>query len=111
MPTYLLIGLSEEKVDNSTPYELEPYLIAYNKKQKERDTENWQLGIYLMRAMQVVFNFGKEKIEYFDKPMSETYEQEHKELTKEEKLKKQKEIFAMLEIMQANFELSKKGKE
>lgn len=92
-------------MDNSCPTELEPYVEAHKLKQREIDTQNWQLGIYFMRAISVCLNTSKtEKIEYFDKPLLEQVEYER---TQEYKRLAQERLFASLKLMQANFERNK----
>ena len=105
LPTYLAMGLDKEFIDDSCPAELEPYVKAHKIKLHELDAQNWQMGVYFMRAMAVVFNFSKEKIEYFERPMLEQIEYEQ---TAEYKKLMQEKLFASLKIMQANFERNKK---
>lgn len=98
------MGLDRDFVDDSTPKELEPYVEAHNIKRKERDADNWQLGIYFMRAIAVCFNFSNDKVEYFEKPIFEQIEYEQSE---QYKIDQQEKLMAMLKTMQANFELNK----
>ena len=98
------MGLEREFIDDSCPAELEPYVKAHKIKMHEIDSQNWQLGIYFMRAISVCFNFSKEKREYFDKPMLEQIEYEK---TDEYKKIMQEKLFASLKVMQSNFERNK----
>lgn len=93
-------------VDDSNPTELKPYVKAYKIQQKERDADNWRLGIYFMQAMSVCFNFSKKEIEYFDKPLIEEMEYRN---SAQYRIDGQKKLLAMLETMQMNFERSKKN--
>lgn len=102
----MAIGLSREMVDYGNPTDLKPYVKAYSIRRKEQDADCWRMGIYFMRAMSVCFNFSTEKIEYFDKPLIEEMEYINSE---QYKIDKQKELMAMLETMQLNFERSKKN--
>lgn len=99
------MGLEKDFVDESCPADLEPYIKAHKIRMHEIDSQNWQLGLYFMRAISVCFNFSKEKIEYFDKPILEQIEYEQ---TAEYKKLAQEKLFASLKIMQANFERNKK---
>ena len=107
LPTYLAMGLEKEFIDDSCPNDLEPYVKAHKIKLHEMDAQNWQMGLYFMRAMAVVFNFSKEKIEYFERPMLEQIEYEQ---SAEYKKAMQEKLFASLKLMQANFERNKKEK-
>lgn len=98
------MGLEREFIDDSCPAELEPYVKAHKIKMHEIDSQNWQLGIYFMRAISVCFNFSNEKREYFDKPMLEQIEYEK---TDEYKKIMQEKLFASLKVMQSNFERNK----
>lgn len=102
----MAIGLDREMIDNSNPTELKPYVKAYKIQQKEKDADNWRLGIYFMQAMSVVFNFSKEKREYFDRPLIEDMEYKN---SKQYRIDQQKQLLAMLETMQSNFERSKRN--
>jgi hypothetical protein len=103
----LAIGLDREFIDDSCPADLEPYVKAHKIKMHEIDSQNWQLGLYFMRAMAVCFNFSKEKIEYFERPILEQIEYEQ---SAEYKKAMQEKLFASLKLMQANFERNKKEK-
>lgn len=46
LPLYLSIGVSKEEFMDSTPTELKPYLEAEKIRQKRKDAEFWQAGIY-----------------------------------------------------------------
>lgn len=105
IPQYLAIGLEKDFIDDSCPADLEPYVKAHKIRMHEIDSQNWQLGLYFMRAMQVHFNFSKEKVEYFEKPILEQIEYEK---TPEYKKLMQEKLFASLKMMQANFERNKK---
>ena len=93
---------------DSTPAELKPYLEAEKIRQKRRDAELWQAGIYQTSAtFTAVANalMGKKsKVEYIKKPLLESAE--------EEKKKQREALLASLQIMQASFEANhKKGRQ
>ncbi len=113
LPLYLLIGVSEEKFWDSTPYDLEPYMESYNLKRKISDAEAWQYNIYTMCAVQTavanVLLGKKSKAEYIGEPFmqKEKYDSDNEECISEDEKKKQREKLLMtLQLMQANFELN-----
>lgn len=75
LPMYLSMGVSEEKFMDSTPKELEPYKKAYELKQKSKDFDMWQMGIYITNAVQTAVQnslYGKKsKSKYMEKPLLE----------------------------------------
>ena len=98
---------------NSCPKELEPYDKAYKIQIKEQDMlQHMWWGNYGISALIVAidrcFSGKKSKAEYIKEPiLSQTFKNDG--LTEEEK-QKQRELFvAKLQVMQTNFELSKKG--
>ena len=98
---------------NSCPKELEPYDKAYEIQIKEQDMlQHMWWGNYGISALIVAidrcFSGKKSKAEYIKEPiLSQTFKDDG--LTEEEK-QKQRELFvAKLQVMQTNFELSKKG--
>ena len=87
--------------------------MAYKNKQRIKDEEMWMWwGNYGISALIVAidrcFSGKKSKAEYIKEPiLSQTFKDDG--LTEEEK-QKQRELFvAKLQVMQTNFELSKKG--
>ena len=95
------------------PNELSAFYKAYKNNKKIKDEEMWMwFGNYGISALIVAIDrcFGgkKSKAEYIKEPiLSQTFKNDG--LTEEEK-QKQRELFvAKLQIMQTNFELSKKG--
>ena len=95
------------------PNELRAFYKAYKNKKKIKDEEMWKWwGNYGISALIVAIDkcFGgkKSNAEYIKEPiLSKTFENDG--LTEEEK-QKQRELFvAKLQVMQTNFELSKKG--
>ena len=104
---------------DSTPAELKPYLEAEKIRQKRKDAELWQAGIYQTSAtFTAVANalMGKKsKAEYIKKPLLESEEEKKKQskiLTEEEKKKQREALLASLQLMQANFEANhKKGRQ
>lgn len=97
----------------SCPKELEPFDKAHKKKIEEQDVlQHLWWGNYGVSALIVAidrcFSGKKSKAKYIKEPiLSKTFENDG--LTEEEK-QKQRELFvAKLQVMQTNFELSKKG--
>ena len=97
---------------DSCPKELEPYNKAYEIQIKEQDMlQHMWWGNYGISALIVAIDrcFSKKpSAEYIKEPiLSKTFENDG--LTEEE-MRKQRELFvAKLQVMQTNFELSKKG--
>ena len=98
---------------DSCPKELEPFDKAHKKKIEEQDMlQHLWWGNYGVSALIVAidrcFSGKKSKAKYIKEPiLSKTFENDG--LTEEEK-QKQRELFvAKLQVMQTNFELSKKG--
>ena len=107
------MGVTYERFMDSCPKELEPYVKAHNNKIMEEDyLQHLWWGNYGLSALIVAidrcFRGKKSKFEYIKEPiLSKTFENDG--LTEEEK-QKQRELFvAKLQVMQTNFELSKKG--
>ena len=97
----------------SCPKELEPFNKAHNKKIEEQDVlQHLWWGNYgisaLMFAIDHCLHGKKANTEYLKESiLSQTFENDG--LTEEE-IQKQRELFvARLQVMQTNFELSKKG--
>lgn len=110
LPAYMVMGVSEEKFWESTPEELKPYAKAYELRQKAKDHDMWQMGIYVMSAVQTAVQntlFGKKsKAEYLKEPLTNKVKPEEKELTEQEKKKGRESLLIALQLMQANFELN-----
>ena len=105
--------MAYERFMDSCPKELEPYDKAYKIQIVEQDNlQHMWWGNYGISALIVAIDrcFGgkKSKAEYIKEPiLSKTFKSDG--LTEEEK-QKQRELFvAKLQVMQTNFELSKKG--
>ena len=96
---------------DSCPKELEPYNKAHKMKIAEQDNlQHMWWGNYGVSALIVAIDrcfSKKQKAEYIKEPiLSKTFENDG--LTEEE-IQKQRELFvAKLQVMQTNFELSKK---
>lgn len=110
LPAYMAMGVSEEKFWDSTPEELKPYLKAYELKQKSKDGDMWQMGIYVMNAVQTAVQnslFGrKSKAKYLKEPLSNKVEEKKKTLTEQDKKNERDKLLMTLQLMQANFELN-----
>ena len=98
---------------DSCPKELVPYDKAHKMRIMEHDNlQHMWFGNYGISALIVAidrcFSGKKSKAEYIKEPiLSKTFE--NNGLTEEE-IQKQRELFvAKLQVMQTNFELSKKG--
>ena len=98
---------------DSCPKELEPYDKAHKSEVMEQDyLQHMWWGNYGISALIVAidrcFSGKKSKAEYIKEPiLSQTFKDDG--LTEEE-MQKQRELFvAKLQVMQTNFELSKKG--
>lgn len=96
----------------SCPKELEPYNKAHKMNIVEQDNlQHMWWGNYGISALIVAIDkcFSKKpKAEYIKEPiLSKTFEND---VLTEEEIQKQRELFvAKLQVMQTNFELSKKG--
>lgn len=104
--------MTYERFMESCPKELEPYNKAHKMNIVEQDNlQHMWWGNYGISALIVAIDkcFSKKpKAEYIKEPiLSKTFENDG--LTEEE-IQKQRELFvAKLQVMQTNFELSKKG--
>lgn len=112
MPLALTIGIPYKTFFKLVPNELRAFYKAYKNGKKIKDEEMWMWwGNYgisaLIFAIDRCFGGKKSKAEYIKEPiLSKTFE--NNKLTEEE-IQKQRELFvAKLQIMQTNFELSKK---
>lgn len=107
---YMVMGVSEEKFWDSTPEELKPYLKAHELKQKAKDNDMWQMGIYVMSAVQAAVQnslFGrKSKAEYLKEPLTNKVHEKKKMLTEKDKKSEREKLLMTLQLMQANFELN-----
>lgn len=113
MPLALTIGIPYKTFFKLVPNELRAFYKAYKNGKKIKDEEMWMWwGNYGISALIVAIDrrFGgkKSKAEYIKEPiLSKTLKNDG--LTEEE-IQKQRELFvAKLQVMQTNFELSKKG--
>lgn len=117
MPLFLSLGVSKEEFFRSTPKDLECYLLAEEMKQKRKDAENWQMGMYNMSAFSVALGKAlsgkKSKAKYLEKPLSEQVAdkkiEDDENLTEEQKDFEREKLLATLMTMQANFELNHKS--
>lgn len=93
------IGISEEKILNSDPKDLEPYELAHKMEMNRRNTELYRLGLYVGDAISsTVGNMFGGKHKYPEEPyrifpMTE----EEKEIDKEEQLKAVLRFFGAME--------------
>lgn len=77
------------------------------------DEEMWCMGAYIHNAVlsAVEKNLAgkKSKINYVDKPFMQEETENKTDKAKDKNMEKVKAVFQSLEIMKANFELSKQG--
>lgn len=112
MPFYLAIGVEYDRVMDSSPTELKPFVTAHELKTKNRDEELWRMGIYVENAVAVAvdhcLNGRKANSKYMEKPLLvEAAERKRIEnLTQEEKTEYVKMLFKGLEIRKKNFEIT-----
>jgi hypothetical protein len=100
-----MLGVSEDKFWDSTPKDLEPYAKMDEMRQKRRDSEMWQMGMYNLSAFGYVVAkaLGGTDAEYPKKPFSLSNDEN---MTEEEKQSERDKLIASLQIMQANFDLT-----
>lgn len=104
----LSIGISEDEFWHLNPHKINLRIKAFNKMQERKDEEMWTFGIYIMNAVStVIANCFGNKAEYMKEPLHK--QAITKELTQEEKNRQIEMLFANLQIMQANFEVSHKS--
>lgn len=109
--------MSKEEFFDSTPKELNCYILAEEMKQKRTDTNNWQMGMYNLSAFSVALSKAlsgkKSKAKYMEEPLYETAMAKQKEddenLTEEQKEVERNKLLTALMTMQANFELKHGG--
>lgn len=112
LPYYLSIGISAEEFFHSTPRILKAYSKGYMLKMKRYDEMIYSIcGNYVLSAVAVAVEHclagRKAKAEFIKTPMLKDLGK-----SKEEILREQGELFlSKLEMMRANFELSKVNKE
>lgn len=117
MPNALAIGIPYNVFWTLNPRKIKPFFEAYKIKRKMLDEQMWFMGAYVHNAVlsAVEKNLAgkKAKTNYLEKPFmqeeTETKAENKTDKSKEENMKKVKQIFQSLEIMKANFELSKQG--
>lgn len=101
-------GLKATDIDIMTPRELNPYLEAYNLRNKAEDKNRWEQGLYfhsaVISALDVCFNGKKATSKYVEKPFLQMEEDKSND---DENLKKAKLLFANLAVMQSNFNIEK----
>lgn len=113
----MAIGIPYKLFWELNPRKIKPFYEAHKIKNKELDQEMWVMGAYIhnavLSAVEKNLAGSKAKTSYIERPFLQQTEIEKNETetAKEENLKKVKAVFQSLEIMKANFELSKKGNE
>lgn len=108
----MALGVTKEEFMDSTPEELKPYIKSYELKQKRKDSDMWQFGIYMMSAVQAAVQsslFGKKaKAKYMEEPLLQKEKEDERELTENEKKSEREKLLMTLQLMQANFEINHK---
>lgn len=116
-----MLGLSEERIDDACPQDLEPYDKSYEMRMKDSDYKAYMQGRYFVEAIAcTIGNIGvkshSKAYKYPEKPFYEQYEDEQKKridysnLSEEEKQVEIDKLFSMLGDMAFNFKNSKKKK-
>ncbi len=96
---------------------MKPFYEAHKIKRKMLDEQMWCMGAYIhsavLSAVEKNLAGKKSKSNYVEKPFmqeeKETKAETKTNKAKEENMKKVRAVFQSLEIMKANFELSKQG--
>ena len=93
------IGISEEKILESDPKDLEPYELAHKIVMNRRNTELYRLGMYFGDAISAtVGNMFGGKNKYPEEPYRIfSMTEEEKEIDKEEQLKAVLRFFGAME--------------
>lgn len=92
------------------PHKIKCTAKGFEEKQKQEDYMNWLNGKYFISALETVVSACLSKnsnVQYFEEPLFSLAEKEkHKNdlLPEKERVEQTKSFFAMLQIMQANFE-------
>ena len=114
------MGITEEVFWHLNPTKLQPYIKAYQEREKKRFEEmdyiGWLFGMYNFKALNVALSglSGKHSgAKYFEQPMHKQKKDsilpdDGKELTEEEKIQATKLLFASLDAMKMNFDMNKK---
>ena len=108
----ILAGMTAEEFWRSYPCEIIPYLDAYKMQQKENDQRDFAMYHYIANALSVTLSNafrkkGSKPAELLKETFRDRYEEEHRELTEEEKEAAVVALFSSLEMMQQRFEQSK----
>ena len=116
LPDCIAVGMTASEFWDSYPCEITPYFKAREKQRRMKDEEDFTLYLYFTNAIEVALHNafrgkGKKPLEHIKEPLMKTYEDEHRELTEEEKQAQVALLFANLGQMQANFEKSKAAAE
>ena len=116
MPNALAIGISYNLFWTLNPRKIKPFYEAHKIKRKMLDEQMWCMGAYIHNAVLTAVERNlagkKAKTKYLEKPFMQeetenTDEIKKTDKAKEENMRKVKAVFQSLEIMKANFELSK----
>ena len=113
LPECIAVGMTPEQFWNSYPTELTPYFKAKKIQRRMKDEEDYALYIYFTNAIETaIYNAfrgkGKKAADHLKEPLMQKYENEHRELTEEEKGEQVALLFSNLTRMQQSFENSKK---
>ena len=94
------MGIAEEVFWRSNPKTINPYVLAFEKKRFEEDRTCHRMGAYVYEAFATALSnaFSKKSTSYREKPyLAEEEERRNIErMSKEERMDKVEQIFAML---------------
>lgn len=99
---------------HSYPKEITPYFKALEKRRKLVDEEQYMQYMYFSDAIETALHNafkkkGQKAREHIREPLLKQYEDQHRELTEDEKNAQVKLLFDNLASMQRSFEKSKDG--
>lgn len=115
MPWYIHLGVSKAEILDSAPCDLWCYDDAFEMTKKEEEVRDYYLGRYMYEAVMVGLangfrSKGTPAHEWRDKPIQAEIREATGDMTEEEKERQINNLFANLELMQANFEASNSGR-
>lgn len=114
LPDCIAAGMSANEFWHSYPKEITPYFKALERKRRFTDEEQYMQYMYFSNAIETALHNafkkkGQKAREHLNKPLLKQYEDEHRELTEDEKSAQVALLFDNLAAMQRCFEQSKDG--
>lgn len=94
--------MSEEFIDDSCPYDLEPYEAAYKRRLEDLDLLFYYNGLYTLRAIQVAFSKENNPLEYFEKPITKVIDEEINMTQEERDMREIRKMLAAEEAWRVN---------